>query len=384
MKIGIPKELREHERRVAATPDTVKKFVGFGFEVFVEKDAGTAAAFPDQHYQAAGANVVNDAEAALQDADIVLKVQRPLTQAEGGPDELSYFKPGAKLIGFLAPHADLQQVTAYANAKVDAFAMELLPRITRAQSMDVLSSQSNLAGYRAVLEACNVFGRALPMMMTAAGTVPPGRVVVMGAGVAGLQAIATAKRLGAIVSAFDVRPAVKEQVESLGAIFIEVESEETESAETAGGYAKEMSEDYKRKQSELVHETLKKQDIAITTALIPGKPAPTLITEAMVRDMKPGSVIVDMAIEAGGNCELSEEGIVETGGVSIVAHPNLPSRIAEDASALYAKNLLNFLTPLVDEETKSLKLDLEDEIIQGTQLTRDGAVVHPNFSGSGD
>ncbi len=384
MKIGIPKERREHEHRVAATPDTVKKLIGLGFEVTVEKDAGAGASLLDPAYRAAGATIAADAAAALQDADIVLKVQRPLTEAEGGPDELSYMKAGAKLIGSLGAYANLEQVKAYADAKVDAFAMELLPRITRAQSMDVLSSQSNLAGYRAVLEACNVFGRGMPMMMTAAGTVAPARVLILGAGVAGLQAVATAKRLGAVVSAFDVRPAVKEQVESLGATFVEVESEETEAAETAGGYAKEMSEDYKRKQSELIHETLKKQDIVIPTALIPGKPAPVLITDAMVRDMKPGAIIVDLAIEVGGNCELSEEGIVEVHGVTIVAYANLPSRIAEDASALYAKNLLNFLTPLVDAETKTLKLDPEDEIIQGTQLTQGGAIVHSAFLDKGD
>ena len=384
MKIGIPKERREHEHRVAATPDTVKKLIGLGFEVTVEKDAGAGASLLDPAYRAAGATIAADAAAALQDADIVLKVQRPLTEAEGGPDELSYMKAGAKLIGSLGAYANQEQVKAYADAKVDAFAMELLPRITRAQSMDVLSSQSNLAGYRAVLEACNVFGRGMPMMMTAAGTVAPARVLILGAGVAGLQAVATAKRLGAVVSAFDVRPAVKEQVESLGATFVEVESEETEAAETAGGYAKEMSEDYKRKQSELIHETLKKQDIVIPTALIPGKPAPVLITDAMVRDMKPGAIIVDLAIEAGGNCELSEEGIVEVHGVTIVAYANLPSRIAEDASALYAKNLLNFLTPLVDAETKTLKLDPEDEIIHGTQLTQGGAIVHSAFLDNGD
>ncbi|MBN4016618.1 Re/Si-specific NAD(P)(+) transhydrogenase subunit alpha [Rhodospirillaceae bacterium AH-315-P19] len=384
MKIGVPRERREHERRVAATPDTVKKLIALGFDVVVERDAGADAAFLDAAYEAAGASLGDDAATTLADADIVLKVQRPLTEAEGGPDELSYLKAGAKLIGLLSPYADPGLVQAYADAKVDAFAMELLPRITRAQGMDVLSSQSNLAGYRAVLEAANIFGRAMPMMMTAAGTVAPARVVVMGAGVAGLQAIATARRLGAIVSAFDVRPAVKEQVESLGAIFIEVVSEETDEAETAGGYAKEMSEDYKRKQSELVHGTVKKQDIVITTALIPGKAAPILITEAMVLDMKPGSVILDMAIEAGGNCELSEEGIVEVGGVTIVAYPNLPSRIAESASSLYARNLLNFLTPLIDEETKLLKLDPEDEIIQGTQLTRDGEKIHPAFLDTGD
>ena len=312
-------------------------------------------------------------------------MQRPLTADEGGPDELAMMKAGAVLIGSLAALGNRDQVASYAAHKVDAFALEMLPRITRAQSMDVLSSQSNLSGYCAVIDAAAEFGRAFPMMMTAAGTVAPARVLVLGAGVAGLQAIATARRLGAMVSAFDVRPVAREQVQSLGATFIEVPSEETESAETSAGYAREMSEEYKQKQHALVHETLKKQDVAICTALIPGKPAPVLITEEMVKDMKPGSIIVDLAVEQGGNCPLSSYGeIVEAHGVTIVGHANVPGRVATDASALYARNLVNFVTPLVDEDGTALKIDRDDEIIQGTLLTREGAVVHPALAGQGD
>ncbi|HUN50470.1 MAG TPA: NAD(P) transhydrogenase subunit alpha, partial [Candidatus Sulfotelmatobacter sp.] len=296
MKIAIPRERRAGERRVAATPETVKKLIGLGQSVVVETGAGAGTDIPDQFYADMGASIAPDEAAALRDADVVFKVQRPLTQAEGGPDELGYLRPGAKLIAMLAPLQHRDQVKAYAAAKVDAFAMELMPRITRAQSMDVLSSQSNLAGYKAVLDAATEFGRAFPMMMTAAGTVAPARVFVMGVGVAGLQAIATARRLGAVVSATDVRPATKEQVESLGAKFVMVDDEESKQAQTAGGYAKEMSDAYKAKQAALIAETLTKQDIVITTALIPGRPAPELITEAMVKSMKPGSVIVDLAV----------------------------------------------------------------------------------------
>jgi NAD(P) transhydrogenase subunit alpha len=293
-------------------------------------------------------------------------------------------KRGATLIGMLAPYAARDQIAAYAERGIDAFAMELIPRITRAQTMDVLSSQSNLAGYKAVLDAAAEFGRAFPMMMTAAGTLAPARVLVMGAGVAGLQAIATARRLGAVVSATDVRPAAKEQVQSLGATFIAVEDEEFREAETAGGYAKEMSDAYKQKQAALIAETVKKQDVIITTALIPGRPAPVLLTEEMVKSMKPGSVIVDLAVEQGGNCALSEPGeVVDKHGVRIVGHLNVPSRLAVDASALYARNLLAFLTPLIDKEAGALKIDWEDEIVKGTALTRDGKVVHPAFSGEG-
>ena len=382
MKIGIPKERRANEARVAVSPDTVKKFVGLGAEVMVETGAGLASAVPDGAYAAAGARIAVDEAESLRDSDIVLKVQRPLTAAEGGPDELALLKPGAMLVGILAPYAAKDQVAAYAAHNVNAFAMEFLPRITRAQTMDVLSSQANLAGYRAVIEAATVFGRAFPMMMTAAGTVAAARVMVMGAGVAGLQAIATARRLGAVVSATDVRPAAKEQVQSLGATFVAVEDEEFKQAETAAGYAKEMSDSYKAKQAALIAETLKKQDIVITTALIPGRPAPVLVSEEMVRSMKPGSVVVDLAVEQGGNCPLSEPGkVVVKHGVTLVGLLNIPSRIAVDSSALYARNLLAFLTPLFDKETKALKINWDDEIIKATALTRDGQVVHPAFAG---
>ena len=381
MKIGIPRERRPNEARVAVSPDTVKKLVALGAEVMIETGAGTGSAVPDGAYAAAGARIAVDEADSLRNADVVLKVQRPLTAAEGGPDELAFMKSGAMLIGILAPYAAKDQVAAYAAQGVNAFAMEFLPRITRAQTMDVLSSQANLAGYRAVIEAAAVFGRAFPMMMTAAGTVAAARVMVMGAGVAGLQAIATARRLGAVVSATDVRPAAKEQVQSLGAAFVAVEDEEFKQAETAGGYAKEMSDAYKAKQAALTAETIKKQDIVITTALIPGRRAPVLVSEEMVKSMKPGSVVVDLAVEQGGNCPLSEPGkIVVKNGVTLVGLLNIPSRIAVDASALYARNLLAFLTPLVDKETKALKINWDDEIIKATALTRDGKIVHPAFA----
>ena len=381
MKIAIPKERRPNESRVAGSPDTVKKLIGLGFDVVVETGAGDGSSIPDSQFTDAGASIAADEAAALGDADIVLKVQRPLTEAEGGPDELSLMKPGAILIGTLSALTNPDQARQYASAGVTAFAMELLPRISRAQSMDVLSSQSNLAGYKAVLDAAHEFTRAFPMMMTAAGTIPPARVLVLGVGVAGLQAIATAKRLGAVVMGYDVRPAVKEQVESLGAKFVEVDPEATEGAETAGGYAKEMGDDYKAKQAQVLSDTLAKQDIAICTALIPGRPAPVLITEEMVKGMKPGSVIVDLAVEQGGNCPLSEFGkVVVKYGVTLVGHANVPSRIAADATAMYAKNLLNFVTPLVDAETRALAIDWSDEIIEGCLVTRDGQVVHPNLT----
>ena len=380
MKISIPRERRAHERRVAATPETVKKFVALGIDVAVETGAGEASRITDAAYEAAGAKIVGDLAQLLADADIVLKVQRPILAGEDGPNELALMKRGALLIAILSPYADPNAIQQYAAAGVTAMALEFVPRITRAQSMDVLSSQSNLAGYRAVLEAVNVYDRAMPMMMTAAGTIAPARVMVLGAGVAGLQAIATAKRLGAIVSATDVRAASKEQVESLGGKFVMVESDEVANAETAGGYAKEMSDDYKRRQAELVAETLKKQDIAICTALIPGRKAPTLINDEMVRSMRPGSVIVDLAAEQGGNCTLTKPGeIVEINGVTIIGLFNIPSRLSADASALYAKNLLNFLTPLVNAEEKALNINWQDEIVAATTLTRDGQVVHPNF-----
>ncbi len=377
MKIAIPKERRPGERRAAASPETVKKFVALGAEVVVETGLGAGADIPDSHYAEAGASIAPDAKAALGDADMVLKVQRPMTAAEG-LDEAALLKKGAVLVAMLQPLQQREQVKGYAAAGIDAYAMELMPRITRAQSMDVLSSQSNLAGYKAVLDAAAVFGRAFPMMMTSAGTIAPARVFVMGVGVAGLQAIATAKRLGAVVSATDVRPATKEQVESLGGKFVWVDDEEARASQTAGGYAKEMSAEYKAKQAALIAETIKKQDIIITTALIPGRPAPVLVTEEMVKTMKPGSVIVDLAVEAGGNCPLSRPGeIVEAHGVKLVGHTNMPSRIPVDATALYAKNLLNFLSPHWDKDSKSFKFKQDDETVTGICLTSAGQVVHP-------
>ena len=334
---------RSGEARVAATPDAVKRLKGLGLDVVVEAGAGAGTSIPDQHFIDAGASIAADAAAAAGDADIVLKVQRPLTAADG-MDEAALLKPGALLIALLAPYQNRDQVAAYAQRGISAFAMEMVPRISRAQSMDVLSSQANLAGYKAVLDAAVEYGKAFPMIMTAAGTVAPARVMIFGVGVAGLQAIATARRLGAVVSATDVRPATKEQVESLGATFVAVENEEFQQAQTAGGYAKEMSDGYKKLQAALIAETIKKQDIAICTALIPGRPAPVLISEDMVKTMKPGSVIVDLAVEAGGNCPLSErDKVVVKHGVKLVGHTNVPSRIAVDASALYARNLFNFL-----------------------------------------
>ncbi len=373
LKIAILKETAEFERRVAASPETVKKLTALGCGVSIEAGAGVSASITDEMFAAAGAAIEKSYAQALGGADIVLKVQAP------HPDELRGMKQGALLIGLLTPYGNQNFIAALAQAGVDAFAMELVPRITRAQGMDVLSSQSNLAGYKAVLDACEHFARAFPMMMTAAGTIPPARVFVMGAGVAGLQAIATARRLGAIVSATDVRPAAKEQVQSLGATFIAVEDEEFRQAETAGGYAKAMSPEYQARQLALVEETIKKQDIVITTALIPGRAAPRLVSESMVRSMKPGSVIVDLAVEAGGNCELSEPGkVAEKYGVKIVGHLNVPSRIAADASALYAKNLLNLLNLIV--KNGALAINWDDDIIKGVALTRSGQIIHPNFA----
>ncbi|HEU0072032.1 MAG TPA: Re/Si-specific NAD(P)(+) transhydrogenase subunit alpha [Alphaproteobacteria bacterium] len=378
MQIAVLKERRVGEARVAATPDTVKKLVGLGQSVVIEAGAGAGSSIPDARYAEAGATIAPDAASALKDADVVFKVQRPLR--DGAVNELALMKQGATLISALGALQNKDDVAAYASAGITAFAMELVPRITRAQSMDILSSQANLAGYRAVLEACAIYGRVLPMMMTAAGTVAPARVFIMGVGVAGLQAIATARRLGAVVSATDVRPATKEQVESLGGKFVMVEDDETKQAETSGGYAREMSDEYKRKQAALIAETIKKQDIVITTALIPGRKAPVLVSEEMVASMKPGSVIVDLAVEAGGNCPLSKpDQIVDLNGVKIAGFTNLPSRIAEDASALYAKNLLAFITPLIDKETKALKIDAADEIVAGTLVTQGGQIVHPNL-----
>jgi NAD(P) transhydrogenase subunit alpha len=371
MKVAVAAETEAGEPRVAATPETVKKLIGLGAEVAVEPGAGIKAGILDADYAAAGA-AVNPA--AVEGADVVLKVRRP--QAA----EQSRYKKGAMVIAIMDPYGNEAALRAMANAGIVGFAMELLPRITRAQGMDVLSSQANLAGYRAVIDAAAEYGRALPMMMTAAGTVPATRVFVMGAGVAGLQAIATARRLGAIVTATDVRPAAKEQVESLGAKFIAVEDDEFRAAETAGGYAKEMSKEYQAKQAALVAEHIKKQDIVITTALIPGRPAPRLISKEMVASMRPGSVIVDLAVERGGNVEgVAADAVANVGGVKIVGYSNVPGRLAATASSLYAKNLYAFLEILIDKKTKALAVNWDDDIVKATALTRDGAIVHPNF-----
>lgn len=379
MKISVPKERRQNESRVAASPETVKKLVALGFDVAVEKGAGDSASFADADYREAGATVSKDGKTCVNGADFIFKVQSP-TDAE-----IATYAKGVKLVSVLGALSDKPAVKKYAEAGITAFAMELVPRITRAQSMDVLSSQANLAGYKAVLDATQEFGRAIPMMMTAAGTIPPAKICILGAGVAGLQAIATARRLGGAVSAYDVRPAVKEQVQSLGAKFVEVDPESAKDAETAGGYAKEMSDDYKKKQEEALHNHLKKMDMVITTAQIPGRPAPLLITEAMLRDMPAGSVVVDLAVESGGNCFGSEVGkVVVKHGVKIVGHANVPSRLAEDSSKLYARNLLNFVTPLVDKESKTIKIDWDDDIIKGCCVVRDGEIVHPALTGEGD
>jgi H+-translocating NAD(P) transhydrogenase subunit alpha len=384
MKIAILNERRPDETRVAASPEVVKKFVGLGATVVVEKSAGAGSSMPDSVFTDAGAEIAKDAKSALMDADVVLKVQRPMIAGDT-VDELSEFSAGQVLVCQMSAMGEPDFVAAMAKSGVTGFAMELMPRITRAQSMDILSSQSNLAGYKSVLDAASEFGRAFPMMMTAAGTIPPARVFIMGVGVAGLQAIATARRLGAIVSATDVRPATKEQVESLGATFVAFEDEEFLNAQTMGGYAKEMSEEYQAKQKAFVAETIKKQDIVICTALIPGRPAPVLVDEDMVKSMKPGSVIIDLAVEAGGNCPLSEMGkVVIKHGVKIVGHANVPGRLADDASKLFAKNLLNFLTPMMNGDGTALEIDEEDEIIKGTMVTRDGEIVHPALRSAGD
>jgi NAD(P) transhydrogenase subunit alpha len=380
MKIAVPRERMPGETRVAITPDMVKKFVGLGCEVVVEKAAGEDAALTDAEYQAAGATIAKDEATALNDADVVLKVQRLVM--DGKLNELAHLKQGAVLIGQLGALIHREDMEAYAKAGITTFALELMPRISRAQSMDVLSSQNNLAGYKAVIDAAATFGGALPMMMTAGGTVPPAKVFIMGVGVAGLQAIATAKRMGGVVTANDVRPATKEQVESLGGKFLMVDEGAMKDAETASGYAKEMSEDYKKRAAEVVAEHVKKQDIIITTALIPGKPAPKLVTEAMVTSMKPGSVIVDLAAETGGNCELTEPGkVVTKHGVTIIGHLNVPGRLPRDASALFARNVFNFLSPHIDKESKSLKLNWEDETVRDTAVTRDGQIVHELLKG---
>jgi len=366
MKIAVAKEIDPSEPRVAASPDTVKKFKALGVDIAVEPGAGIKSGLPDSEFTAAGATVSAD---ALKDADIIIKVKRPEAS------ELANYKRGALVVAIMDPYGNDAALKAMADAGVAAFAMELMPRITRAQVMDVLSSQANLAGYRAVIEAA-----AFPMMMTAAGTIPAAKVFVMGVGVAGLQAIATARRLGAVVTATDVRPAVKEQVESLGAKFLAVEDEEFKQAETAGGYAKEMSKEYQAKQAALTAEHIKKQDIIITTALIPGRPAPRLVTAEMVRSMKPGSVLVDLAVERGGNVEGAKAGeVADVGGIKIVGYTNVAGRVAASASNLYARNLFSFIETLVDKSTKALDVKWDDELVKATALTRDGAVIHPNF-----
>jgi NAD(P) transhydrogenase subunit alpha len=373
MRLVVPKEIREGETRVAATPESVKKFKGLGLDVVVQAGAGAGAKIADADYTAAGALIAPDAASTYKDADIVLKVRGP----EQG--EITQFKNGAVLASLLSPHSEQAAIQSLAGQGVVAFALELLPRISRAQSMDVLSSQANLAGYKAVVDAAATFGRAMPMMMTAAGTIAPARVLVMGVGVAGLQAIATAKRMGAIVSATDVRPATKEQVESLGGTFIAVMDEEFKNAQTAAGYAKPMSEEYQKKQAALTAETIKKQDIVITTALIPGRKAPILVTEEMIKTMKPGSVIVDLAAGAGGNTPLSKpDEVVEAHGVTIMGPTNLPGALAVDSSSLYARNLFNFISLIVDKKTGGLNIDWNDEIIKGSAVTKDGAPVARN------
>jgi NAD(P) transhydrogenase subunit alpha len=372
MKFGIPAETRPHEKRVAASPETIKKLTSAGHHtVLVQSGAGIAASIPDDQFVAAGATIVIDAAGIYAQADIVLKVRRP------DAAELTLLKSGQTLIGLLNPH-DKEGIAALAQTGVTAFAMEALPRISRAQSMDVLSSQANIAGYKAVLMAANTYGKMMPMLMTAAGTVKAARVVIMGVGVAGLQAIATAKRLGAVVEATDVRPETKEQVESLGAKFIDVPltDAEKELAKGQGGYARDMGDDYKKRQAAQVAERIKQADIVITTALIPGRAAPVLVTEDMVKSMKPGSVIVDMAVEQGGNCPLSElDKTVTKHGVHLIGVANIPSLVAADSSALYSRNLLNFLSLMLDAKTGEFNINREDEVIAGTLVCAGGEVL---------
>jgi NAD(P) transhydrogenase subunit alpha len=375
IRIAVPAE-DETEPRVALSPETAKKYVKLGCQVVIEKGAGERSYFPDDEYENAGAELADTGDAAIEGADLILKVRPPSAA------QIKAMKSGAAVAAMLEPYGSRETIDALAGQGVLAFAMELLPRVTRAQSMDVLSSQSNLAGYKAVVDAAAAFGRAMPMMMTAAGTVPPAKVFVMGAGVAGLQAIATARRLGGVVSATDVRPAVKEQVKSLGAKFVAVEDEEFREAETGGGYAKEMSDEYKRKQNELIADHIKGQDIVITTALIPGRPAPRLISGDMVKSMKPGAIILDMAAERGGNCELTQAGEdIDHKGIRIMGPLNIPGKVPGDASSLYARNLYAFTELMIDTESGAIKIDWDDEIIQGTALTRDGEVIHPVLTG---
>jgi NAD(P) transhydrogenase subunit alpha len=383
MRLVVLKERRAGETRVAATPETVKKLIGLGITtVAVETGAGVASGFTDAAYHEAGAEIAADVATALAGANIVLKVRAPLGTGEGEVDELSLIPRGALLIGTLEGLAEPSRATTYAGLGIDAASMELLPRITRAQSMDILSSQANLAGYRAVIEGATAFDKGFPMLMTAAGTIPAANVFVMGAGVAGLQAIATGRRLGGRVSATDVRPAAKEEIKSLGASFVGYEDEESKAAQTAGGYAKQLSADFYARQAEVVAAHIAKQDVVVTTALVQGRKAPTLVTAAMVASMKPGSVIVDIAADAGGNCALTQPGesIVTENGVKILGYRNWPGRICGAASALYARNLLTFLTTFWDKDAREPRLPEEDEIVRGVQLTRSGAVVHPQLT----
>ncbi len=369
---------RDGEPRVAISPETVKKLTAMGLVVKVQKGAGAASRFSDELLASQGAQIAATAAEALGDADVLLKVRRP------SADELRALKSGAIVAAMLSPYDERADLEGLAGTGAVLMAMEFMPRISRAQSMDVLSSQANLAGYKAVIDAAAMFGQALPMMMTAAGTVPAARAFIMGVGVAGLQAIATARRLGAVVSATDVRPATKEQVASLGAKFIAVEDDEFKQAQTATGYAKPMSAEYQKKQAELVASHIRAQDIVITTALIPGRPAPRLISTAMVESMKPGSVIVDLAAERGGNCELTQpDKVVEHGGVSIAGPLNLAGEVPVNASSLYAKNLLAFLETMIDKKEKTLKVNWDDELIKGTLVARDGKIVHPSLQKQG-
>jgi NAD(P) transhydrogenase subunit alpha len=382
MRLAVLKERRGGETRVAATPETAKKLAALGCKVAIEMGAGMASGYPDALYADAGAEIAPDAAAALFGAGIVLKVRAPLVAGEGEIDELALMHRGALLVGTLEVVANPDRASALAAAGIDACSMELAPRTTRAQSMDILSSQANLAGYRAVIEGAGAFDKAFPMLMTAAGTIPAANAFIMGAGVAGLQAIATARRLGARVSATDVRPAAKEEIKSLGAAFVGYEDEESKQAQTAGGYAKQLSAEFYAKQAEVVAAHIAKQDIVVCTALVQGRRAPTLVTEAMVASMKPGSVIVDIAADSGGNCAATRPGemYVTENGVKILGYTNWPGRIANAASALYARNLLTFLTTFWDKETTAPKLPPEDDIVQGVTLTRGGAVVHPQLA----
>jgi H+-translocating NAD(P) transhydrogenase subunit alpha len=379
MRIAVLDESGQGEPRVAASPETVKKYVGMGAVVSVQKGAGLGSAVTDAEYEAAGGSIAKTAKDALKDADVLIKVKRPVDA------EIKALKKGAMAISIMDPYGNEAALAGLADAGISAFAMEFMPRITRAQVMDVLSSQANLAGYRAVVEGAQIFGRALPMMMTAAGTVPAARIFIMGVGVAGLQAIATARRMGAVVTATDVRPATKEQVESLGAKFLAVEDEEFRQAQTAGGYAKEMSKEYQAKQAELTAAHIAKQDIVITTALIPGRPAPKLVSKAMVDSMRAGSVLVDLAVERGGNVDGAKLGQIVTtaNGVKIAGLADLPGRMAATASSLYAKNLFAFLETMIDKKEKKLAVNWDDELVKATLLTRDGAIVHPNFAKKG-